>query len=69
MRPDTASRRAQLVDGAYRIVFNNNNPSGSGGFHHRTNVRDRSIDNLHGDANFGGTMNAGSTGAATMSQG
>ena len=50
------------MDGAYRIVFNNENQPT---FHNRTNIRDRSIDNVHGDAGFipgrtngfGGTTN------------
>ena len=43
-------KRQKLVDGAYRIVFNRDNQAT---FHTRTNVRDRSIDNFHGDAAFG----------------
>ena len=43
------SKRRQIVDGAYRIVFNNNNTNQ---FHARTNIRDRSVENVHGDANF-----------------
>lgn len=42
-------KRQQLVDSAYRIVFNQNN---SNQFHTKTNIRDRSIENIHGDANF-----------------
>lgn len=42
-------RRTHLVDGAYRIVFNSDNQPT---FHNRTNIRDRSIDNVHGDAGF-----------------
>ena len=59
-------KRFQLVDGAYRIVFNKNSnntenkPAASNGttqlpsnqFHNRTNIRDRSLDNLYGDADF-----------------
>lgn len=40
-------KRRQLVDGAYRIVFNNDNK-----FHTKTNIRDKSIENIHGDAGF-----------------
>lgn len=40
-------KRRQLVNGAYRIVFTDKNANQ---FHTRTNVRDRSIDNVHGDA-------------------
>ncbi len=40
-------KRQQLVDGAYRIIFNNENQNK---YHTKTNVRDKSIDNFHGDA-------------------
>ena len=43
-------KKSQLVDGAYRIVFNSQNNGSQ--FHNRINVRDKSLDNFHGDANF-----------------
>lgn len=39
----------RIADGGYRIVFNKDNQTK---FHTKTNIRDRSIDNIHGDANF-----------------
>jgi hypothetical protein len=48
------------------MVFNNNNknretnanqPPAVNQFHTRTNIRDRSLDNWHGDADFAQTMN------------
>jgi len=42
-------KRSKIVDGGYRIVFNNKNQSQ---YHNKTNIRDKSIDNVHGDANF-----------------
>ena len=47
--PPLERKKTNLVDGAYRIVFDQNNQNK---FHTKTNVRDRSIENVHGDANF-----------------
>lgn len=53
----TNESRQNFVNGAYRIVFSDKKSSskaqdliGSPVFHNRTNIRDRSIDNIHGDA-------------------
>ncbi|TNV85863.1 hypothetical protein FGO68_gene2314 [Halteria grandinella] len=53
-------KRFHLVDGAYRMIFSNKNASNASSqqqqpaqnYHTRVNVRDRSLDNFHGDANF-----------------
>jgi len=47
--PGEERRRFQLVDGAYRIVFNKDKQQQ---YHAKVNIRDRSLDNIHGDANF-----------------
>ena len=47
--PVNERKKRNLVDGAYRIVFDQNSQNK---FHTKTNIRDRSIDNVHGDANF-----------------
>jgi hypothetical protein len=59
-RQDEERKRFQFVDGAYRMVFNanknreenTNQPPAVNQFHTRTNIRDRSLDNWHGDADF-----------------
>ena len=43
-------KRRQLHEGAYRIVFNDKDKVST--FHTKINVRDRSLDNFHGDADM-----------------
>jgi hypothetical protein len=63
-------KRQQLVDGAYRIIFNNENQNK---YHTKTNVRDKSIDNFHGDAipvfSMGEGVTAGGAGLGAFSGG